>query len=131
MEAESERVNGNYESDDRKDEEEDPNKPMPKQLTTLFGHAITSGATKAIGAVEAGASYVVSPLSPGNIWPDMDNVDNLINVLTIAGYTFTAFSLVGSAYLLSKTAREAVQWRTWLKYRRKINRPIQRTTQQK
>ncbi len=106
-------------SHDDNEDEDYVNKPMPKQFTSLFGNIITSGASKAVGAVGAGASYVISPIvSPPNMWPDMDNIDNLVNVLTIAGYTFTAFSVIGSTYFLTRTAREVGQWRYWMRYRR-------------
>eukprot|EP00794_Sanderia_malayensis_P000127 gene127-738_t len=105
---------------DNDDEGQDSEgRPMPKQLHNLFGNVILSGASKAVETVGAGASYVVSPItsrSP-NMWPDMDNIDNLVEVLTITGYTFTAFSIIGSTYFLAKTAREIGQWRYWLKYR--------------
>ena len=97
-------------------EEESAEKPMPKQLTNLVGGIIVSGASKAVGVVEAGASYV----SPPNVWPDMDNIDNLVNVLTVSGYAFTAFSIIGSTYFLTRTAREVFRWRSWTKYRRGI-----------
>ena len=99
------------------DEENNRDKPMPKQLTSLVGNIIVSGASKAVGAVEAGASYIQP-----NVWPDMDNVDNLVNVLTIAGYAFTTFSVVGTTYFLTRTAREAFQWRAWAKYRHSIRK---------
>ncbi len=97
-------------------------KPMPKQLSSLFGNLLTSGASKAVGAVESGASYIVSPIiSPPNVWPDMDNIDNLVNILTMAGYTFTGFCVIGSTYFLTRTARDVVQWRSWTRYRRLMN----------
>lgn len=92
-------------------------KPMPKQLTSLFGNIIVSGASKAAGAVESSASYIAAPIiSPPNVWPDMDNIDNLVNVLTITGYTFAAFSTIGATYFLARTVREFWQWKSW--YRR-------------
>ena len=99
------------------DEGNNQDKPMPKQLTSLVGNIIVSGASKAVGAVEAGANYIQP-----NVWPDIDNVDNLVNVLTITGYAFTTFSVVGTTYFLTRTAREAFQWRAWAKYRHSIRK---------
>ena len=110
---------GEAENSATNDDENYLDKPMPKQLTSLFGNIIVSSASKAVGAVEAGASYVIAPIvSPPNVWPDMDNIDNLVNVLTVTGYAFTAFSLIGTTYFFTRSAREVWQWRNWAKYRR-------------
>eukprot|EP00112_Aurelia_sp_Birch-Aquarium-sp1_P020933 Seg5509.3 transcript_id=Seg5509.3/GoldUCD/mRNA.D3Y31 product="hypothetical protein" protein_id=Seg5509.3/GoldUCD/D3Y31 len=112
--------NGFESSDDSSsstNEETNEDKPMPKQITSLVGNIIVSGASKAKDAVEAGASYIQP-----NVWPDMDNVDNLVNVLTIAGYAVTTFSVIGTTYFLTRTAREAFQWRSWVKYRHTIRK---------
>ena len=113
---------GDVSTDNRSDDEENNlEKPMPKQLTTIVGNIIVKGANKAAGAMEAGVSYVTP-----NVWPDVDNVDNLVNVLTISGYAVTAFSIVGATYFVAKTIREVFQWRSWIRYRRSI-----RTTRQR
>lgn len=109
----------NYSSSENNDDEDYLERPMPKQFTSLFGNVIGKSASKAIGAVEAGASYVISPIvSPPNVWPNMDNIDNLVHVLTMTGYAFTAFSIVGTTYFLTRTTREIWQWRHWSRYRR-------------
>eukprot|EP00795_Rhopilema_esculentum_P017566 gene17566-9197_t len=117
--AEETEFDANSSSQD--DDENYVEKPMPKQLTTLFGDFIVTGASKAAGVVGTGASYIV-PVP--NVWPDMDNIDNLVNVLTITGYAFTAFSVVGTTYFLTRTAREAWQWRTWMRYRKNVTRKL-------
>lgn len=98
------------------EKEESAEKQMPKQLTNLVGGIIVSGANTAVGVVEAGADYIAAP----NVWPDMDNIDNLVNVLTVSGYAFTAFSIIGSTYFLTKTIRQVSQWRIWTRYRRSV-----------
>ena len=107
-----------------REEDEDFEKPMPKQITSLVGNIIVDSASKAAGAVGAGAKYVTSP----NVWPNIDNVDNLVDVLTVTGYALTAFSIVGTTYFFTKTVREVFQWRSWAKYRRNVKHLRQRST---
>ena len=95
-------------------DEKNKDKLILKQIESSFGkfsNVIVSGPSKTVDAVEAGGRN----MQP-NAWPDMDNVDNLVNVLTVAGYAFTTFSVVGTTYFLARTAREAFQWRAWAKY---------------
>ena len=99
-------------------DEKNKDKPIPKQTESSFGkfrNIIVTGPSKTVDAVEAGGSY----MQP-NAWPDMDNVDNLVDVLTVAAYAFTTFCIVGTTYFLARTAREAFHWRAWAKYRHSI-----------
>lgn len=73
-------------------------------ISTIYG-----GATK-IG------SYVVPPTR--DLWPDIDKVDEMVKVITYAGYALISFGAIGSAYFALKTTRELAQWRTWMKFRK-------------
>ena len=75
-----------------------------------IGSAVSSiyGGAKKIG------SFVVPPKP--DLWPDMEKVDEMVQVVTYAGYALISFGAIGSAYFALKTTRELSQWRTWLKF---------------
>lgn len=79
-----------------------------------------SGIGSAISKIYGGAttlgSYVV-PSAP-DVWPDMDKVDEMVKVITYAGYALLSFGAIGSVYFALKTTRELSQWRSWMKYRK-------------
>jgi hypothetical protein len=77
-----------------------------------LGTAVSSiyGGAKKIG------SFVVPPTP--DLWPDMEKVDEMVQVITYAGYALISFGAIGSAYFALKTTREFAQWRTWLKFRK-------------
>ena len=76
------------------------------------------GISSAVSSIYGGAkkigSFVVPPTP--DLWPDMDKVDEMVQVITYAGYALISFGAIGSAYFALKTTRELAQWRTWLKF---------------
>ena len=65
-------------------------------------------------------SLMALPNIPFDIWPDVDHIDHMVNVITVAGFSLTAFGVTGTIYFTLRTTREIFQWRTWLRYRRKL-----------
>ena len=68
--------------------------------------------------VLGGAASRVANVADVDVWPDVHRVNRLVDVWTVAGYCFGAFTVVGTLYFSLKTYREASQWRTWMKFRR-------------
>ena len=52
-----------------------------------------------------------------DMWPDVDKIDNLVEVWTVVGYSFGVASVLGATYLTFRITREIGQWRSWLRLR--------------
>lgn len=79
-----------------------------------------SGIGSAISSIYGGAtkigSYVI--LHKPDLWPHMEKVDEMVKVITCAGYALGSFGVLGSVYFALRTARELLQWRAWMKFRK-------------
>ena len=65
-----------------------------------------------------GAASRVKNMAEVDVWPDVQRVNRLVNVWTVAGYCFGTFAVVGTLYFSMKTYREMFQWRAWMKLRK-------------
>ena len=80
------------------------------------GLGITSAVSSIYGGAKKIGSFVV-PQTP-ELWPNMEKIDDMVQTVTIAGYSLISFGLIGSVYFALKTTRELSQWKTWLNYRK-------------
>lgn len=71
--------------------------------------------------VLGGAASKVKNMADVDVWPDVHRVNRLVDVWTVAGYCFGVFTVAGSIYFSLKTSRELSQWRTWIRFRRKLD----------
>lgn len=67
-----------------------------------------------------GAASKVKHMADVDVWPDVNRVNRLVDVWTIVGYSFGAFSVAGSVFFALKASREFSQWRTWSRFRRRF-----------
>ena len=70
--------------------------------------------------VLGGAASKVKNMADVDVWPDVHRVNHLVDVWTVVGYCFGAFTVAGTVYFSLKTRREVSQWRTWMKYKRNV-----------
>lgn len=102
--------------------EDDSAVEQPQENKEQSGNALDIG--RAVSSIYGGAkkigSFVVPPTP--DLWPDMDKVDEMVQVITYAGYALLSFGVVGTAYFTLKTTRELAQWKRWLKFRKLVRR---------
>lgn len=68
--------------------------------------------------VLGGAASKVANMAEVDVWPDVQRVNRLVDVWTVAGCCFGTFAVVGTLYFSLKTYREMFQWRAWMKFRK-------------
>ncbi|CAB3985507.1 Hypothetical predicted protein [Paramuricea clavata] len=91
-------------------------RPQEDNNESSDDHGISSAVSSIYGGAKKIGSFVVPPTP--DLWPDMDKVDDMVQVITYAGYALISFGVIGSAFFALKTTRELAQWRTWLKFRK-------------
>ena len=86
-----------------------------------FGSAKkVTGATSKAGDLVSGIYGSVVP----EILPDMQKIDEMVEVATISAYSLIAFGVTGTIFFTMKTVREFGQWRSWLRFNRHIRTRI-------
>lgn len=89
----------------------------------LFSKVLKEESEKTSGAVKdymhglGGAVSSVKNMTDLEMWPDVDKIDNLVEVWTVVGYTFGVASVLGATYFTLRITREFGQWRSWLRLR--------------
>lgn len=68
--------------------------------------------------VLGGVAGRVRGMADVDVWPDVHRVNRLVDVWTVVGYSFGAFTAMGTLYFSLRTFREIGQWRTWMNLRR-------------
>ncbi|PFX23835.1 Ras-related protein Rab-10 [Stylophora pistillata] len=68
--------------------------------------------------VLGGVAGKVRGMADVDVWPDVHRVNRLVDVWTVVGYSFGAFTAMGTLYFSLRTFRELGQWRTWMNLRR-------------
>ena len=89
-------------------------KQQQEEQESSEGLGIGSAVSSIYGGAKKIGSFVVPPKP--DLWPDMEKVDEMVQVMTYAGYALISFGTIGSVYFALKTTRELSQWRTWLKF---------------
>lgn len=89
----------------------------------LFSRIVKQESEKTSGVVRnyvsglGGAVSTVTNMTDLDMWPDVDKIDNLVEVWTVVGYSFGVASVLGASYFTLRITREIGQWRSWLRFR--------------